>query len=150
MPERCQECGANLPESGDCRELFHELLVLESQVPGAAGSLTHFYTVACYVLQHSDSFQYREEMLVGLHTSLCEALDGKAMVEALRYRAREGVRSAGRVTRRLNDARPTWKRGGWPVTAADIRTVTPEAYGEAVVCWAHSIRASLAEENAVR
>lgn len=146
MHNHCPECHVVVAAGGVCRDLFHELLLLEAQVPGEPGSVTHFYTVACYALQHPESFQFTHESLVGLHQALCEALDGRISLEELRQRAREGAARMGRVTTRPGDPIPVWKRGGWTMTAADVLKVSPMQYRETVVQWAHSVRASLAEK----
>ena len=147
MPDRCPECEALLPKGGACRDLFHELLVLEAQVPGTAGALTHFYTVACYALQHPDSFRYTQEALVGLHQALCDALDDQITLEELRRRARAGAARAGRVTRRPGDPTPVWRRGGWSMRVVDVLSVAPEQYPDTVRRWARSIRDSLAAKE---
>ena len=45
----CPECGAAVPQGGSCRDHFHALLLLESQVQGVPGGWPHFYAVATYV-----------------------------------------------------------------------------------------------------
>ena len=65
MAEGCPECGAPTPGGRSCRDNFHALLLLESQVPGGPGALPHFYAVACYGLQHPDSMNYTAEALAG-------------------------------------------------------------------------------------
>jgi hypothetical protein len=108
--------------------------------------LTHFFTVACYVLQHPDSMNYTAEALRGLQASLRDALDGKATVEQLRWRARQAAEGSVRITRRAGEPAPTWKRGAWPVTVADLNRVAPEEYVDAVLRWARSIRDALDTE----
>lgn len=146
MLTQCAECGAPLSPGVECREQFHALLVLEGQVPGAPGSLTHFFTVACYVLQHPDSMNYTVEALRGLQVSLRDALDGKATVEQLRWRARQAAEGSVRITRRAGEPAPIWKRGAWPLTVADVNSVAPEGYTDAVLRWARSIREALDAE----
>lgn len=145
MVDACAECGAPVPEGGTCRDHFHALLALEAQVPGAAGSLTHFYTVACYQLQHPDSSHLTAAALAGLAAALADTLDGRADVAELRRRAGEGARAAGRVTRRAGDPPPVWRRGAWSLSAADVLTARPEDYPRRVQEWARSIREDLAE-----
>ena len=62
----CAECGAPLPAGGTCRELFHELLALESRLPGGPTGIAHFHAVACYALQHPDGMGYTADALTGL------------------------------------------------------------------------------------
>lgn len=146
MHERCPECNVVVAAGSVCRDLFHELLLLEAQAPDAPGSVTHFYTVACYALQHPESFQFTHEALVGLHQALCAALDGRVSLDELRTRAREGAARLGRVTLRYGDPPHNWKSVTWTITVADVLSSDPSRYHETVVRWAHSIRTSLAHQ----
>ena len=47
----CPECGAPMHNGLACREIYEELLNLESSDPDGAGSV-HSLSVVCYVLQH--------------------------------------------------------------------------------------------------
>ena len=47
----CPECGAPMHNGLACREIYEELLNLESNDPDGAGSV-HSLSVVCYVLQH--------------------------------------------------------------------------------------------------
>ncbi|MFN3648707.1 MAG: DUF5946 family protein [Armatimonadota bacterium] len=143
MPDTCPECGAPVPEGGSCQESFHALLALEGQVPGAPGSLVHFYTVGCYALQHPDSMRYTAEALRGLRTSLADALDGRAGVDELRRRAREAANGSARVLRREGDPPVAWRRGGWPMNVADVLAGGAGRYVESVLRWAAAIRETL-------
>lgn len=51
MKPQCAECGATLEDGRSCESYFHDMLILEGQVPGAASSLPHFFAVAAYNLQ---------------------------------------------------------------------------------------------------
>jgi hypothetical protein len=142
MPERCPECGAPLPDGGSCRDHFHTLLYLESEIPETAGSILHFYAVACYALQHPDSFNYTADALAGLRANLADALDGRATVAELRRRARQ-ANGPMRVIRRPREAEVLWHRGHWPVTVVDVCFVEPEQYVEQLLRWTHSVRETL-------
>ena len=102
---RCPECDAPVPDGASRRHNFHELLALESEVTGGPGGLAHFYAVAWYQLQHPRSMRLTVESLPGLRTAVSEALDGRARIPELRAKARDGAKSAGRVTRREGDRR---------------------------------------------
>jgi hypothetical protein len=143
--ETCPECGARLPEGGTCRDHFDALLALEWQIPGGPGEVAHFHAVACYGLQHPDSMGYTAETLAGLRQALADQLSGRATLDEIRRRTRRQVDGAARVRRREGDAAPAWRRGGWPMTVADILTVAPEtaAYGERVREWACSVLEAL-------
>jgi hypothetical protein len=146
MSELCPECGAPTPEGGSCRDNFHALLLLEWDIPGGPGYLSHSYAVACYGLQHPDTMNYTAAALAGLRASLADALDGRATLDDLRRRAFDG---AVRVTRRAGDAAVPWRRGSWPMTVADVLTVDADAgaYAERVLRWARSVREALDAER---
>jgi hypothetical protein len=148
MSLSCVECGAPLHAGETCQEKFHALLLLEGQVTDAPGSIIHFYTVACYVLQHPDSMNYTALALHGLRDSLGDALDGRATLDELRRRARVASDGATRITRREGDPGVRWRRGGWEVTVADVCTLAPEQYISGVLRWARSIRETLAGDPA--
>jgi hypothetical protein len=88
---------------------------------------------------------YTADALAGLYASLAEVLDGRATPGAIRRRNRRALDGATRVTRRAGEPAVVWRRGGWPMTVADVLGVEPDAaaYAERVACWAHSVRATL-------
>ncbi len=139
MSPTCPECGAAVPDGGSCRDNFHALLLLESEVPGGPGGLPHFYAVGSYALQHPDGMGYTAVALVGLRASLADALAGRATLEAIRHRARRGAEGARRVTRRAGDEVVRWPVRGWPMTVADVCAGGAAGYGERVARWARSI-----------
>jgi hypothetical protein len=132
-----------LPQGGSCRDHFHALLLLESQVPGGPGGWPHFYAVATYGLQHPQGMGYTAEALAGLRASVAAALDGRATLEAIRQRARRGAARAGRVTRRVGEASVRWRVENWPLTVVDVCAGGVEGYAERVERWARSVCASL-------
>lgn len=138
----CPECGAPLPESGTCQEHFHALLYLEAEVSGAPGGLLHFYVVACYGLQHPDSFGYNQAALEGLRDNLAALVAGQATLEAIRQRMRAATDGPTRVRRREGEA-VEWRRGGWSMHVADVLAGGMEGYAERVTAWAHSVRDTL-------
>jgi hypothetical protein len=143
MPEICPECGAPVPEGGSCRDNFHALLLREAEVPGATGSVLHFYAVAAYGLQHPDSMNYNAAALAGLRSTLADALDGRLTVSGIRRRTRRAVDGPARVTRRRGEAEVLWRRGGWPMTVVDVGAADAEEYADRVLRWAHSVRDTL-------
>ena len=74
MSSICPECGAPVPIRGAWLDHFHALLVLKGTFPSAAGSILHFYAVACYNLQHPDSVGLTAEALEMLRRNLADAL----------------------------------------------------------------------------
>jgi hypothetical protein len=141
----CPECGAAVPAGGSCRDNFHALLLLESQIPGGPGAVAHFFAVAAYNLQHPDSVNLTADALAGLRASVADVLDGRATLEEVRRRTRRAARRLGRVTGRPGDDAVTWHRGAWPMTVADVITVgaDADAYADRVSRWARSIREAL-------
>jgi hypothetical protein len=146
MTVMCPECRAPVPDGGSCRDNFDALLLLEWQILGASaaeatGMLAHFYAVASYGLQHPASMNYSAQALLGLYQSATDALNGKATVNQLRSRARQAAEGSTRVTRRSGEPEPSWRRGTWPMTIADVLTCEPEmsAYAACVERWARSI-----------
>jgi hypothetical protein len=144
----CPECGAPLPEGVSCRDYFHELLVLEGQVPGAAGGLPHLLAVAAYNLQHPSAFM--PAALFGLRRTLADVLAGRATVDDARRRARYATDGETRVIRRVDtvisdDDRTrlnVWPTE-WPRTVLDVCRVRPEQYVESVQQWAQAVNATI-------
>ena len=148
-PAACPECGAPLDEWATCGDYLHEMLVLESRIPGGPGEEPHFLAVASYNLQHPGSFV--PAALVGLRHTLADVVTGRATVADARRRARAGADGATRVRRHADtvltaedramlDAWPT----AWPLTVRDVCRVAPAAYAPAVRAWAAAVVATLA------
>jgi len=139
----CPECGAAIPEGGSCRDNFHVLLLLESEVPGAPGGLPHFFAVASYGLQHPGSMNYTAEAAEGLRATVADMLDDRTtLVETLR-RMRAKYDGPTRVTRRTGDPEVEWHRGCWPMTVTDVLAAGPDRYSETVERWVCSVRETL-------
>jgi hypothetical protein len=131
-----------------CRDYFHDLLVLESQIPGGSGEEPHFLAVATYNLQHPREFM--PAMLVGLRRTLADVLAGRATVADARHRARGATDGPTRVLRRVEmpfsaaelkllSAWPTH----WTMTIRDVCGVAPERYTAQVRVWANAVTADL-------
>ncbi|MCB8943147.1 MAG: hypothetical protein H6658_05280 [Ardenticatenaceae bacterium] len=135
----CPECGAPLPVDGTCRDNFHALLGLESQVPGGAGEVAHFYAVSCYALQHPLSFNYKEETLHALRQNMGEVLNGRLTLPQLLNRTRRLTNNATPITRRPSDPTPNWYSGPWPMNVSDVCAAGVEGYATAVHQWAKSV-----------
>ncbi|MGE5550144.1 MAG: DUF5946 family protein [Bacteroidota bacterium] len=145
---QCPECGAPLPDGGSCRGYFHELLLLEAEVPGAPGAMPHFFAVASYNLQHPS--QFTPAILTRLRASLDDALAGRASIRDLRRRARYQADGPARVLRRPGDVAAGEEQPGlwnwptrWPMTVADVCRVSPALYIERVRQWAAAVSATL-------
>ena len=147
---RCAECGAELPESGECIVLFHELLALEGQVAGAPGGVPHFLAVATYNLQHPSTFT--PAALAGLRGTVADVLRGRATIEEVRRRASAGARGAARVKRRADEPLAEAEHASlagwpthWPTTVLDVCRLAPEQYVDHVTRWARDTIRTLDE-----
>jgi uncharacterized protein DUF5946 len=144
----CNDCGAELAEGKSCEDYFHALLAVESQVPGAAGELPHFFAVASYNLQHPSAFM--PAALGGLRRTLADILAGRAKIDDARSRASHGAEGSTPVLRRAGvDLSPqddallaAWPRQ-WPMTVRDVCGVPAEQYVERVRLWAMSVSNAL-------
>ena len=143
MSDVCPECGAPVPDGGSCRDNFHALLLLESEIPGGPGSLPHFYAVASYGLQHPDSMNYTAAVLAGLRATLADVLDGRTTLTEVRRRGRRAFDGPVRVTRRAGETAGRWDVGNWPMTVADVCAGGVDGYADRVLRWARSIRETL-------
>jgi hypothetical protein len=139
----CAECGAPLPEGGSCRDLFHQLLVLEGGFPGAPGSILHFYAVASYNLQHPESSGLTVDALHGLYRSIADSLDGRRSLAQLRAEVRRSANGSTRVLRREGDPVQAWPVTSWPLNVTHVLVATEPTYGELVTAWARSVREAL-------
>lgn len=146
----CPECGAHVPDGGSCRDNFHALLLLESEIPGGPGDVSHFYAVASYALQHPQSMGCTAEALTSLRACLANHLDGGATLEDIRRRTRRAVDGTKRVTRRAGDGVVRWEVESWTISVADICAGGIEEYHERVQQWARSIRDALEDLVPVR
>ena len=144
MALACNDCGAELAEGKSCEDYFHELLAVESQVPGSAGELPHFFAVASYNLQHPSAFM--PAALTELRRTLADILAGRAKMDDARIRARQGaegstpvLRPAGLDLSSHDDALLANWPSQWPMTVRDVCGVPPEQYVERVRLWAMSV-----------
>jgi hypothetical protein len=124
-------------------ELFHALLLLESQLPGGPGEVPHFYAVACYGVQHPRSMGYTIDTVRGLRDELARVTHDETQLSDVRRRVRFQASMAGRVTRRSGDAVPTWPVADWPITVVDVLAHGVDGYEEWVGRWASSVAETL-------
>lgn len=138
----CSECGAALAEAGDCRQLFHALLLHERE-SSAADRATHFLAVSSYVLQHPSSMQYNTAALLSARDSVAEFLSGRASLDSIRRRLRATNHGPRRVARRAGEAAHSWNVSAWPMTVADVLAGGSSEFPQRVRAWAESIIAVL-------
>jgi hypothetical protein len=134
MSEHCAECGAVLSEGSTCQTIFEECLSLEYTNP--AYGQVHFYTVACFMIQHG---RYSDEALTGMQSLLRASLDEQLPAQQLRQRAAKAISDATRpwkVTRQVDV--PPLPKVAWSLTIADVAQSmqNPEQYCEHVKQWA--------------
>lgn len=137
-PRTCEEYGADLTGFGECRDLFHAMLAMEWEIPGAAGGRAHFYAVASYQIQHPEASGLTAEALDGLRAAVRAALAG-APVSDLRQRATAGARRAGRVTRRAGEPVAAMTGVVWTTNVADVVRAGVDGYETRVEEWAESV-----------
>jgi len=144
----CHECGAAVPEGGSCRDHFHALLLLESEIPGGPGETPHFLAVSSYALQHPEGMNFTAEALAHSRRQVADRLAGVATMEQIRRRVRRAADGPQRVTRRAGDPVVRWRVSGWPMTVADVLAGGVEGYAGRVEQWARSIVRTLGEAEA--
>jgi hypothetical protein len=136
--DRCPECGAPNPPGASCFEMFGVLLAREAEDPELLAE--HFFTVACYNLQHPA--QFTDDAIAELRQAVIDRLDHGTPVAVLRKRASAAYEGSRRVLRRPGERRVVARR--WPMTIADVCTME-DLSGAAgrVKQWAASIRSQL-------
>ncbi len=147
---RCQECGAVLPASGDCWTRLHELLEIELRVLPALepehGKRAHFFAVSTYQLQHPS--RLTPESLGFLRTAVGTMIGPTpppvAQLRRRVSRLADGPQKVGRSgppgDRSHVDGR--WPRT-WSVTANDVAQLPDRQYPGAVRQWAATTLAEI-------
>jgi hypothetical protein len=134
----CPECGASAVDGLDCWWQMGAVCAWEYDDP--ALQAVHFFTVACYNLQHPARFT--ESTIAGLQTLFAEAVDERLSGPEIRRRAGHAHGGPTRVLRDEADRRPVLRR--WPMTVADVYLPDrPAGAAERVMAWAAAIRAEL-------
>lgn len=155
MTVKCPECGASLGDGETCDDLFNRMLALEweamaclrGQTPpeeflmtpaGAEGLKTHFFAVGTNQLQHPDRLEVA--MIHALRDDIAAVLAGTTTIARTRLRQRRELDGPRRVRRRETGRDPAlgpWP-DSWPITVADICTVSVHNYVTAVRRWAEA------------
>ena len=136
-PGACPECGAPARGGKTCREQFEDLLGLEFEHLESYGQV-HFFTVACYNLQHPSGFN--PPAIEWLVESLRKAVEEGVPPEEIRRMARRDLPRKGKITRvpaagEITSS-PTRR---WMMTVANIRTESAEEYTKSVRAWARAV-----------
>lgn len=134
----CSECGAPHIDGFTCWDLLGLVLSWETHDADLAGE--HFFTVACYNLQHPA--QFTDTALAQLREGFIARLDqGTAIIE-LRRRASAQFEGKMRVLKPKAERRPTLRQ--WDMTLADVYADgQAEGAAERVRQWASVIRHTL-------
>jgi hypothetical protein len=141
----CPECGAPAVNGRSCRELYEELLELETSDPTGAGSV-HNLSVLCYVLQHPRD--YSDAALSWGVSSLRECLDNghsrkkpqpqsRGLFNSLFLRAL--FRHKPKATPASRPALPS----RWRMTIDQVYLPHPQGHPERVQQWARAILADI-------
>ena len=138
LPSTCPECGAQTPPGLSCRDILAVILGWE----GADSELfrLHFFTVACFNLQHPA--QFTDEALAGLKTGFREVVDGAASVSLIRRQAGHAFEGKRRVLKPEADRHPI--RAEWEYTVADVYARGRSAgAARRIRHWAGAVRSQL-------
>lgn len=133
--ETCPVCGAALPESGACRDLFDQMLFWENEVP--ENRVVHHLLVLCYHIQHPHL--YSPEGLAEGMQLLAGFVEEGWMTETVRRKNRDRLDSGARAFRIRGKP---GAQGGfeapvqWKMTAADVVAGGRAAYIVNVNMWA--------------
>jgi len=142
----CPACGAVWEDGQDCQSQFEALLALEFADP--AYGQVHFFTVACYLIQHG---RYSPQAQAWVQQKLRGVLHEGLKIDRLRVQAaaenRPGTRLAA-VLRTADD--PPAPCVKWRVTLADVaaQAGSAESYCAAVRRWAEATLEQIPEDEA--
>jgi hypothetical protein len=129
--EHCPECGAPRVNGLSCWEMLGLLIAWEYDDPDLRAE--HFFTVACYNLQHPA--QFTEATLAGLQAVFIERLDHGLGIADIRRRVGKAAAGATRVLRPEAERQPVLRQ--WAMTIADVYLPDrPEDAAGRVRAWA--------------
>ncbi len=132
----CPECGASDQDGLACRQQWEALLGLEFS--DARTWPAHFLTVACYRLQHPQTFGLTEAAREQLWRALANVVEQGQSVDEARRAMQRTFDGATRV--RAKAVTPV-ARVAWSRTVADVYPPEPMAHVERVWAWARSMLA---------
>ncbi|WP_409271202.1 DUF5946 family protein [Neobacillus sp. SCS-31] len=136
---RCPECGAPEANGLDCRGQLEQILAWEQSDPDLLGR--HFWTVACFNIQHPSSFT--EEAWTGLCTVFCEAYDHQLSVFDIRRKVSTWSDGPVRIRREV-PADPIVR--DWAMAISEVYLAgEPKGAADRVLAWSKVIRKQLVE-----
>ena len=136
----CPDCGAVFKDGSTCQDVFENFLALEFSDP-AYGEV-HFFTVACFMIQHR---RYSRAALGWIARQLRDSLENGVTIQHIRRQAQQQVRQDERSWKVLRPPdEPLPEKIPWSVTIADVAGQAQDAdlYCAGVLAWA---RATLTE-----
>lgn len=137
-PTNCPECGAPRVNEMDCWWQLGGIISWEFENPELFAE--HFFTVACYNLQHPA--QFTEEASEQLRSGFIERLDHGLSVAEIRRRTAKVYEGSKRVLKRESDRFPVLR--SWSMTIADVYIPDhPDGVVQRVRDWAAAIRREL-------
>lgn len=140
-PTNCPECGAPRVNGLDCQAQLGWLLTWEWQDPELLAE--HFFTVACYNLQHPA--QFTAEAIQQLRSTLIERLENDLPIAEIRRRTGKVYNGSKRVRKPEAERRPVLR--SWSMTIADVYLPDhPEGAAKRVRAWATAIRRELSTD----
>ncbi|RHW42678.1 hypothetical protein D1B31_03550 [Neobacillus notoginsengisoli] len=135
--ECCPECGAPEANGLDCRGQLDEIISWEAENADLLG--LHFWTVACYNIQHPAIFtdEAREE----LFWIFCEAYDRQMPISKVRKKISYWSEGSGKVVRQV-PAQPVFK--DWAMTVSEVYLVgEKKGAADRVRAWTKVVRKQL-------
>lgn len=141
----CPECGAQALDGRSCREIYEELLNLESHDPGGAGSV-HSLSVLCYVLQHPQG--YSDAALSWGVSSLKDILEDGQLREETHPKPRglfQIVKNTIRRKPRGNGKGRPKAPSRWQMTIDQVYRPDPHGHPQRVQRWARTILGDLGQ-----
>ncbi|WP_053367624.1 DUF5946 family protein [Bacillus sp. FJAT-27245] len=134
---RCPECGAPEANGLDCQGQLEEILAWEQFDPDLLGR--HFWTVACFNIQHPSSFA--EEAWEGLRAVFREACDNQLTVNEIRRKVSALVDGPVRIKRKVAAA-PISRE--WAMAISEVYLAgEPKGAADRVLAWSKVIRKQL-------
>lgn len=136
---RCPECGAPEANGLDCRGQLEEIISWEQFSPELAEQ--HFWTVACFNLQHPSSFT--DEAWRGLCAVFFEAYDQRLTVKDIRQKVSAFTEGEVRIKRSV--AKDPVSRD-WAMAISEVYLAgEPKGAADRVRAWSKVIRKQLEE-----
>ncbi len=137
MDNTCPECGGKEVDRLDCWWQLGAIGQWEFSDPEL--SRLHFYTVACYNLQHPSKFT--DEALAALKSVFCAAFDNGWSNEQVRARINRQWDGKTKVTMKV-PKQPVLRR--WSMTISDVYLPDqPEGAADRAYAWAKAVRSEL-------